>query len=56
MLGAANMYGAFSQRNGAVRNAITITAMDDWTELCYLQFAGGVSRTVFHGYSPSRAR
>lgn len=52
MSGAAHMYGrTFSSETGAVRGRNYYYNMDDWTQLCYLQFAEGVSRTVFHGYS-----
>ena len=52
ILGSANMYGRpFSSETGAVRYGNYLFNMDDWTQLCYLQFAGGISRTVFHGYS-----
>ena len=52
MLGSANMYGRiFSSETGAVPGRNYYYNMDDWTQLCLLQFAGGVSRTVFHGYS-----
>ena len=52
MLGSANMYGRiFSSETGAVEGKNYYYSMDEWTQLCYLQFAGGVNRTVFHGYS-----
>ncbi|MFV0399291.1 MAG: glycosyl hydrolase [Oscillospiraceae bacterium] len=52
ILGSANMYGrVFSSETGAVAKHNYYYNMDDWTQLCYLQFAEGVSRTVFHGYS-----
>lgn len=52
ILGSANMYGrTFSSETGAVRDSNYYFNMDDWTQLCYLQFAEGVNRTVFHGYS-----
>jgi hypothetical protein len=51
-LGSANMYGRLlSSETGAVRASNYYYDMDYWTQLAYLQFAGGVSRTVFHGYS-----
>ncbi len=52
MSGAANMYGRiFSSETGAVFAHNYYYNMDDWTQVCWLQFAEGVSRTVFHGYS-----
>ena len=52
MSGAANLYGKiFSSETGAVHSHNYFYNMDDWTRLCYLQFAEGVNRTVFHGYS-----
>ena len=52
LLGSANMYGRiFSSETGAVFGHNYYYNMDTWTQLCYLQFAEGVSRTVFHGYS-----
>ena len=52
MSGAANLYGKiFSSETGAVHAHNYFYNMDDWTQLCYLQFAEGVNRTVFHGYS-----
>ena len=52
MLGSANVYGrVFSSETGAVRGFNYFYNMDTWTQLCYLQFALGVNRTVFHGYS-----
>ncbi len=52
MSGAANMYGRiFSSETGAVFAHNYYYNMDDWTQVCFLQFAEGVSRTVFHGYS-----
>ena len=51
ILGSANMYGrTFSSETGAVSGANYQYNMDYWTQLAYLQFAEGVSRTVFHGY------
>ena len=50
--GSANMYGRkFSSETGAVRGKNYCYSMDTWTALCFLQFAEGVNRTVFHGYS-----
>lgn len=50
--GSANMYGRiFSSETGAVPRRNYYYNMDQWTQLCYLQFATGVNRTVFHGYS-----
>ncbi len=52
MLGAANFYGRpFSSETGAVYGHNYYYNMDTWTQLCWLQFAEGVVRTVFHGYS-----
>ena len=52
ILGSANMYNrVFSSETGAVHERNYCYNMDDWTQLCFLQFAGGVNRTVFHGYS-----
>lgn len=56
LLGSANMYGVIlSSETGAIwenhKPSNYTRPMDDWTQLCYLQFANGVSRTVFHGYS-----
>jgi len=52
MLGSANMYSRpFSSETGAVHGHNYFYNMDDWTQLCLLQFAAGVNRTVFHGYS-----
>ncbi|WP_194928680.1 glycosyl hydrolase [Pseudactinotalea sp. HY158] len=52
MLGSANMYGLpFSSETGAVGGHNYYYNMDHWTQISYLQFAGGVNRTVFHGYS-----
>jgi len=52
LLGGANMYGrVFSSETGAVGSHNYVFNMDQWTQLCYLQFVGGVQRTVFHGYS-----
>lgn len=50
--GSANMYGrVFSSETGAVAGANYVNDMDYYTQLAYLQFASGVQRTVFHGYS-----
>ena len=56
LLGSANMYNVpLSSETGAIwyntEPSNYTRPMDDWTQLCYLQFANGVSRTVFHGYS-----
>ncbi len=52
MFGSANFYNRlFSSETGAVRNRNYYYNIEDYTQLCYLQFAGGVNRTVFHGYS-----
>ncbi|WP_458117369.1 glycosyl hydrolase [Arthrobacter sp. D2-10] len=52
MLGSANMYGVpLSSETGAVGGRNYYYDMDYWTNLSYLQFAGGVNRTVFHGHS-----
>ena len=52
MLGSAHMYNRpFSSETGAVDGGNYVFNMDDWTQLCLLQFAAGVNRTVFHGYS-----
>lgn len=52
MLGSANMYGRlFSSETGAVHGHNYVFDMDTWTQLCYIQFAEGINRTVFHGYS-----
>ncbi|NSL43360.1 hypothetical protein HO151_03945 [Streptomyces sp. 8P21H-1] len=52
MLGSAHMYGRpFSSETGAVGGHNYYYDMDYWTRLSYLQFVGGVNRTVFHGYS-----
>ncbi|WP_157571170.1 glycosyl hydrolase [Nocardioides insulae] len=52
MLGGANMYDRlFSSETGAVGGRNYYYNMDYWTRIAYLQFAGGVNRTVFHGYS-----
>lgn len=52
ILGSANMYGrTFSSETGAVSGANYQYDMDYWTQLAYLQFAEGVSRTVLHGYA-----
>lgn len=52
MSGAAHMYGRpFSSESGAVFARNYYYNMDQWTQLCWLQFAEGVNRTVFHGYS-----
>ncbi|MFI5664758.1 glycosyl hydrolase [Streptomyces sp. NPDC051684] len=52
MLGSAHMYGRpFSSETGAVGGRNYYYDMDYWTRIAYLQFAGGVNRTVFHGYS-----
>ena len=52
LLGSANMYGVpLSSETGAIweneKPSNYTRPMDDWTQLCYLQFANGVSRTVF---------
>ena len=50
--GSANMYGRlFSSETGAVHGHNYYYNMDTWTQLCNLQFAEGINRTVFHGYS-----
>ncbi|MFF6984278.1 glycosyl hydrolase [Streptomyces sp. NPDC008343] len=52
MLGSAHMYGRpFSSETGAVYGRNYYYDMDYWTRIAYLQFAGGVNRTVLHGYS-----
>lgn len=52
MVGAAHMYGrVFSSETGAIRGRNYYYDMDYWTQVCLLQFAAGVNRTVFHGYS-----
>lgn len=52
ILGGANMYNRpFSSETGAVGGNNYTYNMDEWTQLCYLQFVNGVNRTVFHGYS-----
>ncbi|MBE2320727.1 hypothetical protein DVA67_032510 [Solirubrobacter sp. CPCC 204708] len=52
MLGSAHMYNRpFSSETGAVGGRNYYYDMDYWTQLSYLQFAGGVNRIVFHGYS-----
>lgn len=52
VLGSANMYGrTFSSETGAALGRNYWYDMDYFTQLSYLQFVGGVSRTVFHGYS-----
>ncbi len=52
LLGSANMYGRlFSSETGAVPGRNYYYGMEDWTNLCCLQFVNGVNRTVFHGYS-----
>lgn len=52
ILGSANMYGRlFSSETGAVGGHNYYFNMDEWTQLCYLQFVNGINRTVFHGYS-----
>jgi len=52
MAGSAHMYGRlFSSETGAVPRRNYFYNMDEWTQLCYLQFAEGINRTVFHGYS-----
>lgn len=56
LLGSANMYGVrLSSETGAIwfndKPSNYTRTMDEWTELCKLQFVNGVSRTVFHGYS-----
>ena len=52
MSGSANMYGRlFSSETGAVEGKNYYYNMEQWTQLCYLQFAEGVNRTVLHGYS-----
>ena len=46
------MYGRlFSSETGAVHGHNYYYNMDTWTQLCNLQFAEGINRTVFHGYS-----
>jgi hypothetical protein len=51
-LGSANMYGrTFSSETGAVPGRNYFYDMDYFTQMSYLQFAGGINRTVFHGYS-----
>ncbi len=50
--GSANMYGRpFSSETGAIYAYNYYFGMDEWTQLCWLQFAEGINRTVFHGYS-----
>lgn len=64
LLGSANVYGrTYSSETGAYEigyepetgKVLTgynfIFDMDFWSQLTQLQFAAGVSRTVFHGYS-----
>lgn len=52
LLGSAHMYDRLlSSETGAVGGRTYYYDMDHWTQISYLQFAGGVSRTVFHGYS-----
>ncbi|MFU8874415.1 glycosyl hydrolase [Micromonospora sp. SL4-19] len=52
MVGSAHMYGRpFSSETGAIGGRNYYNNMDYWTQLSYLQFAGGVNRVVFHGYS-----
>lgn len=52
MSGSAHMYGRiFSSETGAVPHRNYYYNMEQWTQLCFLQFATGVNRTVFHGYS-----
>ena len=52
MSGSAHMYNRpFSSETGALYARNFYYNMDDWTQLCWLQFAEGVNRTVFHGYS-----
>ncbi|MBE5762477.1 MAG: hypothetical protein E7334_10880, partial [Clostridiales bacterium] len=52
MLGSANVYDRpFSSETGAIHAHNYLYPMLTWTQLCYLQFAMGVTRTVFHGYS-----
>jgi uncharacterized protein YjdB len=52
ILGSANMYGRnFSSETGAAFSHNYLYTMDDFTQLVYTQFVGGVNRTVFHGYS-----
>lgn len=56
LLGSANLYGVkLSSETGAIwfndKPSNYTRTMDEWTELCKLQFVNGVSRTVFHGYS-----
>jgi hypothetical protein len=52
MLGSANMYDLpFSSETGAVFGRNYHYNADYWTRIAYLQFAMGVNRTVFHGYS-----
>ena len=46
------MYGRpFSSETGAIYAYNYYFGMDEWTQLCWLQFAEGINRTVFHGYS-----
>lgn len=50
--GSAHMYNRpFSSETGALYARNYYYNMDDWTQLCWLQFAEGINRTVFHGYS-----
>lgn len=52
MSGSAHMYNRpFSSETGAQYARNYYYNMDDWTQLCWLQFAEGINRTVFHGYS-----
>lgn len=52
LLGTANMNDLpLSSETGAIGGYNYLVDMDNWTQLCYMQFAEGVSRTVFHGYS-----
>lgn len=52
LLGSANMYDLpFSSETGAVFGRNYHYNADYFTRISYLQFAMGVNRTVFHGYS-----
>lgn len=52
MLGSANVYDRpFSSETGAVFGRNYYYNMDTWTQLCCQQFAMGINRTVFHGFS-----
>ena len=52
IVGGARMYNkVFSSETGAYGNQNYRIGLDYWTQMSFTQFAGGVQRTVFHGYA-----